>query len=191
MKKILPLILLFLSTGCGQGVPELSHAGICDGYPEWNTSNYKLPWPVGTSHEISQGNCGPASHLGAHRYSYDIRMDIGSSIVAARGGVVEKFEEQYDDGGGCDELNYLSIRHSDGTLAKYLHLTRNGVLVSAGATVNQGDQIALSGNSGCSSGAHLHFMVLTPDEKDTVPVTFSNTTSNARGLISGKNYTAQ
>lgn len=191
MKKVLPLILLFLSSGCGQGAPELSHAGICDGYPAWNTSSYKLPWPVGISHEISQGNCGPASHLGAHRYSYDVRMDIGSSIVAVRGGVVEKLEEQYDDGGGCDELNYLSIRHSDGTLAKYLHLTRNGVLVNLGATVNQGDSIALSGNSGCSSGAHLHFMVLTPDEKDTVPVTFSNTTSNARGLISGKNYTAQ
>lgn len=190
MKKILPLLLLFFSVGCGQGVPELSHAGICDGYPEWSTSNYRLPWPVGTSYEISQGNCGPASHLGAHRYSYDVRMDIGTSIVAARGGVVEEAEEQYSDGGGCDELNFINIRHSDGTLARYLHLTNNGVLVNIGATVNQGDAIALSGNSGCSSGAHLHFMVLTPDKKDTVPVTFSNTESNKRGLISGKNYTA-
>lgn len=191
MNKSISLILIFLISGCGQGVPELSHTGICDGYSDWSTSNYKLPWPAGTSYEISQGNCGPASHLGAHRYSYDIGMDIGSSIVAARAGVVEKIEEQYDDGGGCDELNYLSIRHADGTLAKYLHLTKNGVLVNLGASVNQGDSIALSGNSGCSSGAHLHFMVLTPDENDTVPVTFSNTSSNTRGLISGKNYTAQ
>ena len=191
MKQVLPLILLFLTTGCGQGVPELSHTGICDGYADWSSSNYKLPWPVGASYEISQGNCGPASHLGASRYSYDIRMDIGSSVVAARAGVVEKLEKQYDDGGGCDELNYLSIRHSDGTLAKYLHLTKNGVLVNLGANVNQGDAIALSGNTGCSSGAHLHFMVLSPDEKETVPVTFSNTASNKRGLISGKNYTAQ
>lgn len=191
MKKALPLILLFLISGCGQGVPELSHSGVCDGYSDWSHSDYKLPWPAGTTYEISQGNCGPASHLGAQRYSYDIKMSIGSSVIAARSGVVEKLEKQYDDGGGCDELNYLSIRHSDGTLAKYLHLTKNGVLVNQGAAVNQGDPIALSGNSGCSSGAHLHFMVLTPDEKDTLPVTFSNTTSNKRGLITGKNYTAQ
>lgn len=191
MKKYFSLLFLLLAAGCGQGVPELSHSGICDGYPNWSTSSYKLPWPVGISHEVSQANCGPASHLGAHRYAYDIRMDIGSSIVAARGGVVEKSEEKYDDGGGCAELNYVTIRHSDGTLANYLHLTKNGVLVNVGASVNQGDPIALSGNTGCSSGAHLHFMVYTPDEKDTVPVTFSNTDSNVRGLISGKNYTAQ
>jgi murein DD-endopeptidase MepM/ murein hydrolase activator NlpD len=191
MKKIFYIILFLMAAGCGQGVSELSHNGVCDGYADWNTSNYKLPWPAGASYEISQGNCGPASHLGAHRYSYDISMTIGSSIVAARGGVVESMEEQYNDGGGCAELNYISIRHTDGTLARYLHLTHNGVLVNKGATVNQGDAIALSGNSGCSSGAHLHFMVLTPDEADTVPVTFSNTTSNVRGLISGNNYTAQ
>ena len=191
MKNIFCILLLLIAAGCGQGVSELSHSGVCDGYADWNTSSYKLPWDVGSSYEVSQGNCGPASHLGAHRYSYDISMNIGSSIVAARGGVVEAMEEQYNDGGGCAELNYLSIRHADRTIAKYVHLTRNGVLVSVGANVNQGDAIALSGNSGCSSGAHLHFMVLTPDEKDTVPVTFSNTTNNVRGLISGKSYTAQ
>ncbi len=191
MKKIFCIFILFILVGCGQGVSELSHNGVCDGYADWNTSSYKLPWAVGASYEISQGNCGPASHLGAHRYSYDVSMQIGSSIVASRGGVVESMEEQYNDGGGCAELNYINIRHTDGTLARYLHLTRNGVLVNVGASVNQGDAIALSGNSGCSSGAHLHFMVLTPDETDTVPLTFSNTVSNARGLISGQSYTAQ
>lgn len=191
MKKTLSLILLFIFVGCGQGVSELSHNGICDGYPDASTSLYKLPWPSGNSYEISQGNCGPASHLGAQRYSYDISMNIGSTVVAARAGVIEKLEEQFDDGGGCSELNFVSVRHSDGTIAKYLHLTRNGVIVGQGVSVTQGQAIALSGNSGCSSGAHLHFMVLTPDEKDTLPITFSNAGSNVRGLIKGKNYTAQ
>lgn len=191
MVKLNFIFILFFLVACGEGVPELSHNGICDGYADWNASDYKLPWPPGSSYEVSQGNCGPASHLGAHRYSYDFNMNIGSTIVAARGGVVEKLEEQYEDGGGCSQLNYISIRHNDGTLAKYLHLTRNGATVALGSTVTQGQSIAVSGNSGCSSGAHLHFMVLTPDEKDTIPITFSNTTKNVRGLIQGKNYTAQ
>jgi murein DD-endopeptidase MepM/ murein hydrolase activator NlpD len=188
---ILLFIILNFSLGCGDGVPEISHSGICDGYADWSTSAYKLPWPVGVTHEVSQGNCGAASHVGSQRYAYDFDMDIGSAIVASRAGVVLEMEEQYADGGGCSELNYISIRHSDGTIAKYLHLTQNGVLVNVGNSVNQGDSIALSGNSGCSSGPHLHFVVFTSDEKDSVPVTFSNTSINTRGLRAGKSYTAQ
>lgn len=181
---------LLFSAGCGQGVPQLSHSGICDGYEAWATSAYVLPWPVGVTHKVAQGNCGAASHMGTQRYAYDIKMDIGTSIVATRAGTVVEFEEGNSDGGGCSKLNFLKIQHSDGTIANYLHLTHNGVLVSLGQSVTQGMAIALSGNSGCSSGPHLHFMVQTNDEKDTVPLTFSNTKANKRGLQQGKEYTA-
>ena len=55
--------------------------------------------------------------------------------------------------------NYVIIYHSDGTFAEYTHLKRNGVLANVGDKVTQGQVIASSGNTGFSSGPHLHLMV--------------------------------
>lgn len=184
--------LILTAVACGQGIPQLSHTGICDGYAEWSTSDYVLPWGVGETHEVVQGNCGPASHFGAQRYAYDFKMDIGTQIVAVRDGTVIKVEESFDDGSGCPDSNFVKLKHSDGTVAVYEHLTKNGAQVAVGANVSAGDPIALSGNSGCSTGPHLHFVVfLDEDETDSVPVNFKNTKSNVRGLHAGEKYTAQ
>ena len=50
------------------------------------------------------------------------------------------------------------IQHSDGRQTRYGHLSK--VLVSAGQTVSQGQKIALSGNTGVSTGPDLHFEIL-------------------------------
>lgn len=193
MKIFVLSILILFSLGCGKGVPELSHTGICDGYSDSTTSAYNLPWAVGESFEVAQGNCGPASHFGAHRYAYDFKMPIGTQVLATRAGTVIKLEESKEDGNGCaDGANYVSIQHSDGTVAEYLHLTLNGVAVGIGASVAQGAVIGSSGNTGCSTSPHLHFSVYENDKKlQTVPVTFKNTVSNKRGLQETKTYTAQ
>lgn len=191
MKTYSVLIATLFVVGCGRGIAQLSHSGVCDGYPDWETSDYKLPWPAGVTHQIAQGNCAGASHIGSQRYAYDIQMDIGTTVIAARDGVVIEAEGSHPDGGGCSQLNQVRIKHSDGTIANYLHLTQNGALVTVGQNVTQGMTIAHSGNSGCTSGPHLHFMVQTPDEKDSMPVTFRNTTTNIRGLQETKEYTAQ
>lgn len=191
MKRFLFLIPILLIS-CGKGIPELSHTGICDGYSDWETSDYNLPWATGSSQKVTQSNCGPASHVGTHRYAYDFDMPIGTQIHAARAGTVTKVEESKEDGNGCaGGANYIAIEHSDGTVAEYVHLTKDGALVAVGAAVAQGAAIGISGNTGCSSSAHLHFSVFRDDKMaDTVPLTFRNTTSNARGLIEGKSYTA-
>ncbi len=91
------------------------------------------------------------------------------------------------------------VRHVDGTVARYIHLKKNGVLVRLGNKVRQGQKIALSGNTGQTGGPHLHFDVqrcgpnLPPNYNKlpcgmTVPVTFRNAGSNVCGLLPGRRY---
>ena len=55
--------------------------------------------------------------------------------------------------------NYVKIRHDDGTIGNYVHLQHDGVLVEVGDKVRTGDVIGMSGNTGFTTGPHLHFEV--------------------------------
>ena len=176
----------------------------CEGYPypDWETSPYVLPYRVGTSHEVVQGNCTPSWYGGwnSHQepapwaYAYDFLMPIGTPIVAARGGtVVYVLESLADD--HWDKENLLIIEHSDGTHSAYAHLTQWGSLVEEGQQVAQGEQIALAGMSGNTDTPHLHFQVspctdIGSASCRSLPVTFRNTTPNPKGLERGKVYEA-
>lgn len=177
---------------CGNGSDLLSHQGICDGYVTSTSSPYKLPYAVGDAHIVAQSNCSPLSHFGANRYAYDFDMPIGTNIVAARAGTVIEVVKDNTDGNGCPNDNHVKIRHADGTVAIYVHLTENGASVNVNDSVTQGQTIGRSGNTGCSSGPHMHFMVGTDEDfRNTVPVTFSNTTAHRWALKAGQTYTAQ
>ncbi len=179
------------SISCGDGVPSLHGIGVCDRYPSSVGSPYVLPWPAGQAYTLGQGNCGSASHYGRDRYSYDIMMPIGTTVVAVRAGTVVGRVDGIPDGGGCPAANVVQIQHSDGTVANYVHLTPGQIVVAMGAAVTQGQTIGKSGNSGCSTGPHLHFSVYSNAQgSDTVPVAFSNTAAHSNGLRSGKTYTA-
>ena len=187
------VILAFLACGCASPDPAFR----CEGYSDWRISPYILPYPPGPSCRVVQGNCSPAhgdwtSHRGPGRYSYDFLMPVGASVIAARAGQVSFLEERFtDEDHGPDQANYVGISHGDGTVAVYGHLTHNGVLVNVGDSVEQGDTVALSGNSGPSAAPHLHFHVaLDSDVQSTLPVTFRNTSPNPRGLQRGKVYEA-
>jgi murein DD-endopeptidase MepM/ murein hydrolase activator NlpD len=94
----------------------------------------------------------------------DIAMPIGTDIVAARGGVVFDVAASNFSGGLDPErdgpnANVVRILHDDGTYAIYAHLNTNSIRVRPGDRVERGEYIADSGNTGFSSGPHLHFAV--------------------------------
>ncbi|MNY14137.1 Murein DD-endopeptidase MepM [compost metagenome] len=120
---------------------------------------YPLPWRGGPF-RISQGANGPYSHFGPKsRYAIDIAMPEGTPIIAARGGVVVKTENRQSGRGTDASGNFVRVLHDDGTMGVYLHLKKGSVCVREGQRVTVGSALALSGNTGNSTGPHLHFVV--------------------------------
>ncbi len=71
-------------------------------------------------------------------------------------------EERFSDDDHTDfHENWVMIRHTDNTIVLSIHLTQNSAVMEIGDTVQQSQQIGLSGNSGASNGPHHHFDVRT------------------------------
>ncbi len=120
---------------------------------------YPLPWHGGPF-KLTQGANGQYSHFTAKgRYAMDIAMPEGTPIVAARAGMVVKTENRQSGRGNNPSGNYVRILHDDGTMCVYLHLLRGSVKVHEGQHVVAGEALARSGNTGNSTGPHLHFVV--------------------------------
>ena len=99
------------------------------------------------------GNLWSSTHSGQ-----DFAVSSGTRVVAAHAGTVVKAGGN-GAGDGPAYGNALVIRHSNGTYSQYAHLSR--VDVRTGQAVKTGQRIALSGNTGNSSGPHLHFEIRT------------------------------
>lgn len=139
---------------------------------------YVLPFTPGASYELTQGNCGEASHGGRFRYSFDFRMPPGTPVLAARDGIVHTVRDDRPDGTRrAGDENLVIVWHEGAELSRYIHLRQGGALVWKGKEVSAGDTIAFSGNSGQSAFPHLHFDVADrcgPDGCRTIPVAFLN-----------------
>ena len=126
---------------------------------------YRAPFADGLAFRIGQAFGGRLSthDSDAQRYAVDIPMPEGTTIVAARAGYIVEVERKFDAGKLDPEYtwkaNTVTIFHDDGTWASYVHLLRYTSNVVPGQRVEAGTPLGLSGNSGYSSGPHLHFVV--------------------------------
>lgn len=120
---------------------------------------YPLPWQGGPF-RLTQGANGQYSHQTPQgRYAVDIAMPEGTPIVAARSGTVVRVENSQSGRGNNPAGNFVRVLHDDGTMSVYLHLQKGSVAVREGQRVEIGQPLARSGNTGRSTGPHLHFVV--------------------------------
>ena len=115
----------------------------------------KFMWPLPAANNVITCKYGYRTHPVTRKYKLhtgiDLRASTGTTGYAATKGTVTT--SGYSSAWG----NYIIINHGGGYTTLYAHLSRRNV--SKGATVKQGDVIGLSGNTGYSTGPHLHFEI--------------------------------
>lgn len=135
---------------------------------------YELPFLKNKRYRIMQGFNGKFSHSSEQsRYAIDFKMPIGDTIVAAREGYVIQTTSHFTERGGRDfrnKANQIIILHDDGTLAFYVHLDTDGVLVNVNDYVKAGQPIGISGFTGFTTKPHLHFVIRNLDK--AIPIQF-------------------
>jgi murein DD-endopeptidase MepM/ murein hydrolase activator NlpD len=126
--------------------------------------------PLDGAGYLSQGIRG-TTHRGRMEYAYDLAASIGTPVYAMRAGRVIGVQDRYPDtGGGAENIskfNYVLVEHDGGYRSAYLHLQqgfRDQVQIKAGDTVEIGQLIGYTGNSGWSSGPHLHVELQEPGD---------------------------
>ena len=125
-------------------------------------------------------------------------MPEGTPVLAARSGVVVRTKDDSDQGGSNMKFdaynNFVLLQHDDGTLGHYCHLQKDSARVIVGQRVNAGEWIARSGNTGFSSGPHLHFCVFKTKngrERESLPVRFQTADEKSVTLLAGRTYRAK
>lgn len=110
----------------------------------------------GTSNWMIKPVSGAVRTQGIHGYNaVDLAAPVGTPIYAAAGGSVIIANSGGGWNGGYG--NYVVIKHANGAQTLYAHM--NSVSVTVGETISQGENIGSVGNTGKSTGAHLHFEV--------------------------------
>lgn len=103
---------------------------------------------------IGGGWRGQGNHAGL-----DIAVPTGTPVLAANSGVIRSASASPAGEMGI----YAAVQHASGLVTRYLHFSQ--LLVSPGQHVGKGQEIGLSGNTGLSTGPHLHFDIKVPDER--------------------------
>jgi murein DD-endopeptidase MepM/ murein hydrolase activator NlpD len=159
---------------------------------------YKLPTPAGQPWVLTQGPYGSFSHWGNSLHAYDIAPLGGRCVVAMRAGIVHA----HDLGMGQDHSrrtfgNYITIDHGDGEYSHYAHLASGSFVVREGQRVEQGEALALVGNSGYTLGegggyhVHVHVTHALSISSGSVPFRFDDLKDGVRsGVVVSSNRSA-
>jgi len=143
------------------------------------TENDAYWWPIGSSSSTGGNIYGGSPTATTITSTFGPRtiqgssgnhgaIDIGAScqsnvVIATKAGTVSTVSNTCDNNGyyknpcGGGYGNYVMIDHGDGIMSVYAHLYPNSITVKDGQTVKQGEKLGLVGNSGSSTGCHLHF----------------------------------
>ncbi len=159
---------------------------------------YRLPYALSTSVPVSQAFPDTITHKDpSSQYAIDFVMPIGTGVYAARKGtVIEVASDFYD--AGLDPVvdgpraNIVRVLHDDGTMSLYAHLNWNSIRVVPGQQVARGEYLADSGNTGFTTGPHLHFVVQRNDNGRivSVPAEFAGADGAPVTVRAGQRYTA-
>ncbi len=126
---------------------------------------YRLPYSPAASYLVSQAHPDKATHYDpSSHHAFDFEMPIGTRVYAARGGIVidvasDFYQSGTDSNRDGPRANIVRVYHADGTMGLYAHLNWNSIRVVPGQRVARGEYLADSGNTGFSTGPHLHFVV--------------------------------
>ncbi len=130
-----------------------------------STAPIAVPFTSFKSMRVSQSFNGEFSHFSEpNKYAIDIALPVGTKITAVRDGIVIDTEDSFAYAGYKskffeDKANFVSVLHDDGTYATYAHLLIGKILVKPGQKVTTGQPLGYSGNTGFSTGPHLHFVI--------------------------------
>jgi murein DD-endopeptidase MepM/ murein hydrolase activator NlpD len=127
--------------------------------------NYKITSGYGS--RISSTKGASAEHNGV-----DLSVPLNSEVYSPMDGVIENIYTN-DQGG-----KQIIVKHLDGSKSGFAHL--NSFSVNVGDTVVKGQPIGLSGNTGNSTGPHLHFTFKNPQGEFINPIDFFNLTGGAK-----------
>jgi murein DD-endopeptidase MepM/ murein hydrolase activator NlpD len=154
---------------------------------------YRAPFALARQFRVTQAYPSHITHVdAASAYAVDIEMPVGTQIYAARGGTVIEVASQYfegsDDAKRAARANVVRILHADGTMALYAHLNWDSIRVRPGQVVERGEYIADSGNTGFSTGPHLHFAVIRNSglHHESLPVQFVRPSGAAAVAVTGE-----
>ena len=158
---------------------------------------YRAPFAPARRFMVTQAPPDALTHVGpSSRNAIDIEMPVGTAVHAARAGTVINVAARHFRSGlstqNLHEANFVQIMHDDGTYAIYAHLQLDTVRVKIGQQIARGEYIANSGNTGFSSGPHLHFVVLrnVGMRSESVPITLAGPGGAAVTPRSGQAVTA-